>query len=299
MKSGTFLVAVVAFGLGSAGAGGASANSAVLTPVVGSAGASVIAVQTTSSSIGVRGPGTRSREFAVPTGCTPAAVSEGVVALGGCGPYVLRLATGRVVKYRLPDGIDGFAPLAAGEWWIEATATRTVEAGGVPRSASFNLLLNWKSGRTILLDRGDPIGVARYADLDRESPARALCRPLRRLALDRSGSMQTRYGRVTKVGRWVLQETSTGTQLQRCGSKHVRRWGRDATVVLGHRHVAYFTDGAPRSGIEVRALETGRVTKIATPAARELHVSAGASRLIVSMRGPSLAWAWNTYPRLG
>lgn len=189
-----------------------------------------------------RVPGRAPREYGVPATCSPAAITSGLVALScpvpqrGMVPVVLRLADGRLspVPVSTTTTFAYHHTLAIGQRRLHVTAsTNPFDAG--PRALTTEALVDHRTGRVVRLDRTDPFGVMRHPDLDRSRPARRLCRPIRRRRARGAINDMTRYAAVARVGSWVLQ----GGQLQRCGSKAVKRFPAGYQPRLGDAAIAH------------------------------------------------------------
>lgn len=256
---------------------------------------SVVATQPTADRIVVTDASGRTRELSVPPGCFPAATTATAVALGGCGPAILRLRGGGVRRLTLPSGLVGFAPSAIGAQWIEGTVQEEIDGG--TRSRPSNAILNWHTNRLIVLDTRDPYGARRYPDLDASRPGRVLCRPVKRQRL-RAGLALTRYGIVQRADRWFVVEGSRGSSLMRCGSSRTTRWGDTTVVRLGRRHLATYSPNRPERGVSLRSLRTGRTQRLGvSSSALELAAAFSSRELVISYRTSSGAWTIKSYRR--
>jgi hypothetical protein len=179
----------------------------------------------------------------------------------GPAPVLVRLTDGRLTPLALPRS-ETFAyarTLAAGTEWLRVAAS-TNPFGSAPQGTETTALVNRETGQAIGLGPTDPFGSRAFLDLDRTSPARRLCAPIRRprVSLIRD---DTRYAAITSVDRWVLTrklEDPAGDTLQRCGRPEPEQIpGGYRAIALGKSLAAYTADRTPRR-IVLLSLRSGR-----------------------------------------
>lgn len=238
----------------------------------------------------VRTPGGSSRPYTTPQGCGgPDAITRDVVVVtcvspAGPTPVLVRLSDGRLTPVRVP-GTNSFAytsTLEVGATWMRVVAS-TNPFGVEPQGMETTALVNRTTGQVIGLGGADPYGPRVFFDLDRVSPARRLCSPLRRTQIGLIRD-DTKYAPITYVDRSVLTENlddGAKSTLQRCGRRKPERIaGGFRGIVLGKGLAAYTSNKVPRK-IVLRSLASGR-----TWSARWLRYSSRSRRY-----APGLAMA--------
>jgi len=222
-------------------------------------------------------PGGARREYQVPVECVPRALARDAAVLS-CGagdqepPAVVDLATADVSRLALPAGVETLSPVAVGRYWVLGEASSHPD--GIHLSETL-LAISRTRGQAVDLGRGDRMGVHTYADLDRTGLRRALCRPVVRA---RFGAQLARYAIISKVGAWTLQ-SAAGTQYpQRCGSRTLTRFNRNAHAVLGPDLTAYLYGRTVR----LRDLRQGTVRSVAWPTGGRPAIALAARRIVIS-----------------
>lgn len=180
---------------------------------------------------------------------------------GNPAPVLVRLSDGQLTPIGVP-GTNSFAytrTLELGATWLRVVAS-TNPFGNAPQALQTTSLVDRATGQVIGLGQGDPYGIRSVLDLDRASPVRRLCSPIRR---QRSSLLRddTKYAPVTYVGRWALTqdiEDAAKSTLQRCGHNTPERVaGGYRGVALGTGMAAYTSNMLPRK-IVLRSLTSGR-----------------------------------------
>lgn len=210
--------------------------------------------------------GGRRRQYPIPVGCSPTAITTGKVGLTCAAPeapvQLLRLAD-RTVRPVEVDGVPGVldAVEAVGRRWARVRYTEC--SPYVPRCANAAALVRLSDGRTVDLVE-DPFGAQSALDLDRHRPARPLCAGARRR---RAGGMveASRFWPVTAIRRWVLSPINDlRVKLYDCATHRTRELG-----TAGGPYYLLNADYLVRVAGSVRAtrLGTGAVERFAARSA--------------------------------